>query len=70
MTTPAGYTPGRSYKVTLRGNGVGTTITVIADPQGRLHIDVPLGPGNPYQQDTAPGILAGTHVYTTIVGIG
>ena len=39
----------------------------VADGEGRLHIEVPLGQSNPYQQDTLQAIAAGTAVYTTSV---
>jgi hypothetical protein len=35
----------------------------------RLELEVPLGPANPYQQDTVQALLAGTKVYTTTVRI-
>jgi len=36
----------------------------------RLRLEVPLGPPNPYQQDTAQAQAAGTAIYTTTVRIG
>ena len=54
----------------LRGDAVKpTTVTLVADGHGRLHLDIPLGPGNPFQQDTAAAAVAGTKVYTTTVRI-
>jgi hypothetical protein len=41
------------------------TVTRVAAADGRLHIEVPLGPGNPYQQYTAPAAVSGTAAYTT-----
>jgi hypothetical protein len=55
--------------VTLRGESLRRAISVIADRYGRLHIEVPLGPANPYQQYTAAAKAAGTRVYTTKVRI-
>lgn len=70
VITPAQYPPGRSYRLTLRGEGGSSSrATATADGEGRLHIEVPLGPPNPYQQDTAEAIAAGTAVYTTTVSI-
>lgn len=70
VVTPAVYAPGAPYMVTLRGQGIASTATAVADPERRLHIEVPLGPPNPYQQDTAQAMAAGTTVYTTSVSIG
>jgi hypothetical protein len=70
VTTPASYRPGTRYSVMLRGDTLEpTTVTSLADSRGRLHLDVPLGPGNPFQQDTAAAAVAGTKVYTTTVRI-
>jgi S-formylglutathione hydrolase FrmB len=70
VTTPASYRPGARYAVTLSGDRLEPTMmTRVADSSGRLHLDVPLGPGNPFQQDTAPATVAGTKVYTTTVRI-
>ncbi len=55
------------YTVTLRGAKVHQTIVVRTDGDGRLRIDVPLGPPNPLQQFTTG---ATTPVYTTHVKIG
>jgi hypothetical protein len=41
----------------------------MANQQGQLTIIVPLGPPNPYQEDTAAALVAGTKTYTTVVGI-
>jgi S-formylglutathione hydrolase FrmB len=70
VDTPAAYAPGSSYAVTLRGQGIMSTVTATADPEGHLRIEVPLGPPNPYQEDTAQAMAAGTAVYTTAVSIG
>jgi S-formylglutathione hydrolase FrmB len=69
VRTPPMFAPGASYAVTLRGTNVSQAATSVADPHGRLSIDVPLGPPNPYQQDTAAAMAAGTTVYTTTVSI-
>ena len=69
VTTPAAYTPGAPYAVTVRGQGIASTGTAIADGEGRLQIEVPLGPPNPYQQDTPEALAAGTAVFTTSVSI-
>ncbi len=70
VTTPDSYQPGTRYEVTLRGDALAPiTVTRVADLHGRLHLDVPLGRGNPFQQGTAAAAVAGTKVYTTTVGI-
>jgi S-formylglutathione hydrolase FrmB len=69
VTAPA-YAPGSSYLVTLSGDRVPTrTLALTAGPDRRLRIDVPLGPPNPFQQDTAQALVAGTRVYTTTATI-
>ncbi|HEY1590276.1 MAG TPA: alpha/beta hydrolase family protein [Solirubrobacteraceae bacterium] len=71
VVTPAQYKPGARYRVTLSGDKVAAhTVTVAASRAGRLRIEVPLGPANPYQQDTVQAQAAGTAVYTTTVRIG
>jgi S-formylglutathione hydrolase FrmB len=69
VLTPSVFVPGASYAVALRRGNTSQSTTAVADPQGRLSIDVPLGPPNPYQQDTAAAMAAGTTVYTTTVSI-
>ncbi len=71
VLTPAKYKPGARYRVTLSGDKVAAhTVTIAASRAGRLQIQVPLGPANPYQQDTVQAQAAGTAVYTTTVKIG
>jgi S-formylglutathione hydrolase FrmB len=68
VVTPASYRPGAAYTITVHGDRIQpATATRLADAHGRLRIDVPLGPGNPYQQYTAPAAVSGTAVYTTAV---
>jgi len=55
--------------VTLRGREGTSSELVTADADGRLHVEVPLGPPNPYQQDTAEALAAGSPVYTTTATI-
>ncbi len=69
VVTPPRYVPGANYQVTLRGGPGSSSATVPADAEGRLHIEVPLGPPNPYQEDTAEAMATGTAVYTTHVSI-
>jgi S-formylglutathione hydrolase FrmB len=70
VLTPAGYAPGARYSVTLTGDRTRKhTLTLTAGHDRRLEIGVPLGPPNPYQQDTAQAQAAGTTVYTTTVTI-
>jgi S-formylglutathione hydrolase FrmB len=69
VVTPPSYKPG-AYRLTLSGDKVQShTITVVAGRNRRLRIEVPLGPPNPYQQDTTQAQAAGTSVYTTTVTV-
>jgi len=68
VTTPACLSPGARYRVALAGDKVTPrTLVATAGPDHRATLDVPLGPSNPYQQDTAQAELAGTAVYRTRV---
>ena len=69
VLTPPVYTAGAGYAVTMHGQGIDTSTTVTAGPDRRLALEVPLGPPNPYQEDTAEAIATGTAVYTTTVSI-
>lgn len=64
------YQAGKTYGVTTKSSAATDAVTLHADPQGRLHIAVPLGLGNPVQQQFAPtGDSPATLVYTTRVSI-
>ncbi len=68
VVTPPFYRSGAKCQVTLRGDRIVTeTKTAIVDRSGRLRIEVPLGPANRYQDDTAQAMAAGTAVHTTRV---
>ena len=70
VRTTAVYAPGRSYAVRLSGDQTPDhTIRVRAGANRRLTLSVPLGPPNPYQEDTAQAQSAGTAVFTTRVTI-
>src|SRR3954454_1939964 len=70
VVTPATFVSGRRYSARLSGVATGTrTLHVTAGSDRRLHFTVPLGPGNPYQQETVQAAAAGTAVYTTDVTI-
>lgn len=70
VVTPASYVAGARYAVTLFGDRTPSrTETLTAGGDRRLRIQVPLGPPNPYQQDTAQAQAAGTAVYTTTATI-
>jgi hypothetical protein len=70
VSTPPLYEPGTRYRVSLVGDRVPPrTEAIPAGPDRRLTIAVPLGPSNPYQQDTLLAQLTGTSVYTTNVTI-
>ena len=49
----------------MTGPNAFSTAVVRAGPTGRLIVEVPLGPPNPYQQDTPQAQAAGSAVYTT-----
>jgi S-formylglutathione hydrolase FrmB len=69
VTTPRALVPRTTYRVTLRGAATHATLTRHADRNGRLHIDVPLGPPNANQEYTAAAAATGTRVFTTVVRI-
>jgi S-formylglutathione hydrolase FrmB len=69
VVTPPRYAPRARYRLVMR-HATGTLRTrAVADAQGRIHVTVPLGPPNPYQQYTAAALAAGTKVYATSVSI-
>ena len=69
LTAPY-YRAGARYDVTLFGDRTPVrTEALTAGRDRRLAIPVPLGPSNPYKQDTAQAQAAGTTVYTTTVTI-
>lgn len=69
VVTPRDYRRGKSYLVTTTGHEGTSSEVVAADSEGRLHLEVPLGPPNPYQQDTPEATATATTVYTTLVAI-
>jgi S-formylglutathione hydrolase FrmB len=70
VVTPAVYTPGGTYDVTIAEEKASPVVEQLqADDTGALHITVPLGPANPYQEYTAQAYATGTKVYTTTVSI-
>jgi esterase/lipase superfamily enzyme len=70
VLTPVCLRPSTRYRVTLSGDRVpARALTLRTRRDGRLALDVPLGPSNPYQQYTAQATVAGTAVYTTRVQI-
>ena len=70
ILTPPVYKRGARYSVALSGGQVARHTVVLSARRGRrLKLEVPLGPANPYQQDTLQAQLAGTKVYTTTVTI-
>jgi hypothetical protein len=70
IVTPATFVAGRRYAIRMSGVASGSrTSHVVAGADRRLHLTVPLGPANPYQQETAQATVAGTAVYTTDVTI-
>jgi hypothetical protein len=70
VRTAPEFKPRRRYRIKLSGSRTPSkTVTLTAGTDRRLHIAVPLGPANPYQQDTVEAKAAGTAVYTTTVTI-
>jgi len=70
VVTPAVYAPGGTYDVTIAQEHASPVVRKLqVDGAGSLHITVPLGPANPYQQYTAQGDATGTKVYATTVSI-
>ena len=66
VTTPAAYEPGASATVRI---GDAVRAQRVRD-DGRLRVEVPLGPGNPYQQSTPEAEASGgTKVFQTRVSI-
>ncbi len=63
------YRPRAGYRVTLRGRRNHRSTIVVARRDGRLGIEVPLGPSNRFQQYTAAALIAGTRVYQTTVTV-
>jgi S-formylglutathione hydrolase FrmB len=66
VVTPSLFRPGATYPVTIAGREGRTT----ADGQGRLHLGLALGPGNPAQQYTPAAQALGTQVFRVSVQIG
>jgi S-formylglutathione hydrolase FrmB len=70
VLTPPIYKRGARFRVTRAGdNGSPDTLTLVAGPDRRLRIEVPLGPANPYPEYTAQAQASGTNVYTTTVEV-
>ena len=70
MLTPQCLRPRVRYQVKLSGDRVPAhTLTLRARRDGRLALEIPLGPSNPYQQYTAQAAVTGTAVYRTRVSI-
>jgi len=69
VTTPPCYKRGARYRVTMTGPHTGSTVVARVASDRRLTFNVPLGPSNPYQAETAQSAVAGTAVYTTYVKV-
>lgn len=68
VTTAAWYRPHARYTVTVAGAHP-RTYGVFADAAGRLHLDLGLGPANPYQEYTAAAAAGGEQVYRAVVSV-
>jgi esterase/lipase superfamily enzyme len=62
VTSPPCLGARQAYRVTVRGPAGTRTARGRATASGRWSIDVPLGPSDPFQQDTPQAGLAGTAV--------
>jgi hypothetical protein len=70
VLTPPVYQRGARYNVALSGAHIAPQTLVLTARRGRrLKLELPLGPANPYPQDTLQAQVAGTAVYTTTVRI-
>ena len=70
VRTPRCLHPRGRYRVKISGEEAGdSTLRARATRRGRLRIEVPLGPANPFQQYTAEAGVAGTEVFRTQVRI-
>lgn len=69
VTTPPCLRRGGRYVITMSGPHASSSAVAVAGRDRSLVLTVPLGPPNPYQQDTAQADAAGTSVYTTSVTI-
>jgi S-formylglutathione hydrolase FrmB len=70
VRTAAAWRPGTRLAVTTTPDGgPAKTTNVTVGSDGRLTIPVPLGPGNAFQQYTAPALATGTAVFRTAVTI-
>jgi hypothetical protein len=69
VVTPALYTPGDSYQVSMTGPHAGNPVVLAADPSGQLTIEVPLGPSSPFAEYDAGAPSQATLTYTTTVTI-
>jgi S-formylglutathione hydrolase FrmB len=69
VTTPACLKRGARYAVTMTGPNAHSSSEVVTGSDRRLELTVPLGPANPYQEETAQARVAGTARYTTYVTI-
>jgi diacylglycerol O-acyltransferase/trehalose O-mycolyltransferase len=69
VITPASYQPGHRYVLATDEPGGLVLDSVRADRQGRLHIGVNLGPGNPYPEYSVAAQAVGTQVRTVTVQV-
>jgi S-formylglutathione hydrolase FrmB len=67
VTTPVCLKRGARYRVTMTGPHASSSAVTRVGKNRRLAVDVPLGPSNQYQAETAQAAAAGSAVYTTYV---
>jgi S-formylglutathione hydrolase FrmB len=69
VVTPAVYTPGDSYQVSMTGPHAANPAVLTADSNGQLTMEVPLGPSSPFPEYFANAPSQATLSYTTTVTI-
>jgi len=69
VVTPPCLRPASRYRVRLQGENASSQLTARAGRRGRLRLEVPLGPANPFQQFTLQAEASGTAVYDTRVSL-
>jgi hypothetical protein len=70
VTTARAFRPNARVAATIRTSAQTTSDTLRADRDGRVTLTIPLGPGNPYQEDTPQAkATGGTRVYTARVDL-
>jgi S-formylglutathione hydrolase FrmB len=69
VRTPAFYRPGQELRLTVQDQAGTHASVIVVGRHGTASVPVELGTANPYQQDTAPALVAGTAVRSAVVTI-